>query len=363
MSDMKILIVANSSIGLVKFRGELIQKLQENHDVYIATKFDKCIQELREISDNLIEIDMERRGTNLISEPQLYCKYVKVIKSLSPDFIITYTIKPNIYCGLISGRRSIPYVSNITGLGTAFQKEGMLKQYIIKLYKKALKRAKVVFFENDANKKVFVDYGIIKAENGHVLCGAGVNIQKFVLTEYPAGKSINFLFMGRLMKEKGVNELIEAVEKLRRVRDNFVLTVLGEYEENYHKKIKQLEEEGVVRYIGWAEDVKPYIAECMCTVLPSYHEGMSNTLLECAAMGRPIITSDIAGCRESLVDGKSGYLVNVRDSKDLFEKMNQFCELSYEERKAMGLESRKHIEKLFDKDKVVKETIKRMELG
>lgn len=359
---MKILIAANSSVGLVKFRQELIRELQKKHEIYIATKLDQCVQELHNMTNNLIEVDMDRRGTNIISEFKLYHKCSQIIRSLQPDFIITYTIKPNIYCGLIAKKRGIPYVANITGLGTAFQKEGPLKRGIIRLYKAALKKVRVIFFENAVNEKVFIDYKIAKADNTCVLRGAGVNLQKYPFQGYPSEGIVNFLFMGRLMKEKGVDELFEAVEKLHSFRKDFILTILGGYEENYKDKIKQLEERGIIRYIGWTEDVKPYIKMCMCSVLPSYHEGMSNTLLECAAMGRPVIASNIAGCRETLVDGKSGYLVKVRDAGDLFDKMNQFCSLSWDEKKRMGIASRKHMETFFDKKEVVKETIDRMGL-
>ncbi len=359
---MRILIAANSSVGLVKFRSELIKKLKENHEVFVAVKLDKCVRELQNMVDKVIEIDMDRRGTNPVEELRLYRSCARAIESIRPDFVITYTIKPNIYCGLAAGKQKIPYAANITGLGTAFQKEGFLKRNIVRLYRKALKNAKVVFFENAVNARVFSDYRIVRQDNQYILHGAGVNLQKFSFQEYPAKQKINFLFMGRLMKEKGVGELFEAAEQLYRVRKDFVLTILGGYEEDYQEKVAELERLGIVNYVGWVDDVAPYIKECMCTVLPSYHEGMSNTLLECAAMGRPIIASDIAGCREAVLDGKSGYLVHVKDSKDLFEKMRMFCALSPEERVQMGRASRAHMEKNFDKDQVVKETIDRMGL-
>lgn len=359
---MKILMIANSSIGLAKFRRELIEELQKKHEIYIATKCDECLEEIQEKVRKIIEVPMERRGTNPRQEWNIFKKYCEIINDIKPDFIITYTIKPNIYGGFAARLKKIPYAANITGLGTAFQKEGWLKKSIISLYRTALKKAKIVFFENSNNQQIFINYGIVKAENTWVLNGAGVNLQQFSFKKYPPDGKMNFLFMGRVMQEKGIDELFTAIEHLHHEIENVSLTLLGEYEEDYSKKVNDLSKKGIINYIGWVSDVKPYIEECMCTVLPSYHEGMSNTLLECAAMGRPIIASNISGCRETFTEGKSGFGVNVKDAQDLYKKMNLFCMLPYEEKKRMGKASRKHVETIFDKKEIVRTTIERMEL-
>lgn len=359
---MKILIIANSTIGLVKFRKDLIKRLYQNHEVYIATKFDECQDELQGFSNQIIEVDMERRGTNLIQEFKLVLQYWRIIRGIKPELVITYTIKPNIYGGIIARINHIPYVANITGLGTAFQKEGFFKEVVILLYKIALKKSKVVFFENRENQRLFLDSNIVKEEKTWVLNGAGVNLSDFSVEDYPKSDKINFLFLGRVMKEKGVDELFEAMQLLRRDNLNVFLTVVGGCEENYSDKITELVDKGIINYVGWVADVHPYIRDCMCSVLPSYHEGMSNTLLESAAMGRPLIASNIHGCKEAIIDGKSGYCVKKMDSHDLYCKMKQFVELSWAEKEMMGKASREHVEKVFDKRVVVETTVERMEL-
>lgn len=359
---MKILIITNSSIGLAKFRKELIEKLKTNHEIYIATPYDECAKEVEEMTSKVIEVCMDRRGINLKQEWRLFRRYYTIVKTIRPDFLITYTIKPNIYGGIVARISKIPYVVNITGLGTAFQAEGWLKKVIIMLYRMALKKARVVFFENHGNKQVFIENKIIKQEKCCVLTGAGVNLQEFSYREYPKENRVNFLFMGRLMKEKGIDELFEAIECLHKENNHVFLTVLGGYEENYSKKIQELSSKGILNYIGWVSDVRPYIEKSMCSVLPSYHEGMSNTLLECAAMGRPIIASNIPGCKETFIEGLSGYGVKIKDSFDLYKKMKKFSELKYREKEEMGKAARRHMEKYFDKKEVVRITMERMEI-
>lgn len=359
---MKILIISNSSVGLVKFRKELILKLKEKHELYIATKLEECALELKELSDNLIEVEMDRRGTNLRLEWKLFCQYDKIIKRVNPDMVITYTIKPNIYAGILARFKKIPYAVNITGLGSTFQEKGLFMKGIIKLYRIALKKARVVFFENKGNARIFLEHRITDKEHKCVLNGAGVDLQDFCFHAYPEEGRDGFLFMGRIMKEKGVEELFCAMEKLHSLYPTAVLNLLGEYEENYERKVKQLSEQGIVNYIGWVSDVKPYIENCFCTVLPSWHEGMSNTLLECAAMGRPVITSDIPGCREAVVIGESGFLAKAKDSESLFLAMKAFYELPYSDKVSMAEAARRHMEEKFDKTEVVEKTIKRMEL-
>lgn len=359
---MKVLIFGNSAMGFVKFRTKLIKKIQDNHEVFIVTPLDGCVEEMRALSGNICEVEMNRRGTNVVQELTLIKKYLKVIQRIQPDYIITYTVKPNIYAGFLAGMRKVPYAANITGLGTAFQKEGLLKKAVVSLYRIALKKADIVFFENSSNAEVFIKNGIVEKQKTCVLNGAGVDLQEFAYTKNPVNEKTEFLFMGRLMKEKGIEELLYAIEKLYEECPDVRLTILGEYEENYKTKVEQLHERGIINYVGLVTDVRPYIRQCDCAVLPSYHEGMSNTLLESASMGRPIIASDIPGCRETMIDGTSGYLVHVADKEDLLCKMRKFTTLTYEERTAMGMEARSYMESNFDKETIVERTIVHMGL-
>jgi galacturonosyltransferase len=285
-----------------------------------------------------------------------------MLKAQKPELVITYTIKPNIYAGMICRFLKIPYGVNITGLGTAFQKPGLLQSMVIKMYKAALKKVQVVFFENHANRQLFLDEKIVPEEKTVLLNGAGVNLERFSLCPYPEGGKVRFLFLGRVMKEKGIHELFQAMDRLYEEGFDCCLDVLGHYEEDFQDVIRSKEEKGWLCYHGFQNDVRPFIERAHCFVLPSHHEGMANTNLECAAMGRPVITSNIPGCKEAVIDGKSGYLCQVKNADSLYAAMKEFLNLSREQREAMGLAGRKHMEETFDKKKVVAETLKALKL-
>lgn len=313
---------------------------------------------LKELSCNLICTYLDRRSINPMKDIRLLVSYQRIMKQQQPDLVLTYTIKPNIYGGLVCRWLHIPYAVNITGLGTAFQKNGLLNRFVTRLYRSALKDAKVVFFENVENQSVFQKRDIVSKAQSCLLHGAGVNLEHFVLQEYPtAGASITFLFMGRVMKEKGIEELLAAMQRLVSEGVSCSLDVLGSLEENYADQIQQAEKQGWLHYYGYQSDVRPFIAAAHCFVLPSWHEGMANTNLECAASGRPVITSNIHGCKEAVIDTVSGFLCEKQNAVSLYQAMKRFLSLSYMERKQMGLEGRKHMEKVFDKKNVVEKTI------
>lgn len=366
---MKILIICNCPIGLEVFRGMLIRELvKQGNMVYaIVPKSDEkkeidAENKIKEMHCGIKRIPMERRGMNPVKDLSLLIEYYKTIKKLKPDLVITYTIKPNIYGGFACKVLKIPYAVNITGLGTAFQKDGMLKKLVVTMYKTALKKAKVVFFENIENRDIFVQEKILPIEKTYVLAGAGVDLERFQYTEYPQDEEkTRFLFVGRVMQEKGMDELFETMQRLNKDGYPCSLDVMGGFEENYSEQIKKYENEGWLNYHGYQNDVRPFIAKSHCFVLPSWHEGMANTNLECAAMGRPVITSKIHGCMEAVEDGVNGYLCEKKNVDSLYEKMKRMCELSYEEKKAMGVAGRERMEKVFDKRKVVEETILHLE--
>lgn len=210
------------------------------------------------------------------------------------------------------------------------------------------------------SKQIFIRNKIVKESQTYRLNGAGVNLDHYRVLPYPNNDVIKFLFMGRIMAEKGIDELFYAMKKLVSEGIKCELDVLGGYEENYKDTIEKYENEGWLHYHGYQKDVRPFIEQCHCFVLPSWHEGMANTNLESAASGRPLITTNIHGCLEAVVENKSGFLVERKNADDLYKKMKEFTELSYGERKAMGLASRKHMEEIFDKKIVVENTIKEL---
>lgn len=355
---MRVMILANFDVGLYQFRKELIEGLLKENEVIISLPYGELIEPFKEMGCKFIDTSVDRRGINPVTDFKLFNVYRKLLKQEKPDLVITYTIKPNIYGGLACRLARIPYAVNITGLGTAFENGGLLKKIVVAMYKVACKKAKVIFFENEENRQIFIKEKIAHESQTHRLNGAGVNLEKYQVTEYPKGETIKFLFMGRVMAEKGIDELFEAMNKLVAEGTNCELDVLGGYEEDYKEKIDKYKAEGWLHYHGYQKDVRPFIEKCHCFVLPSWHEGMANTNLESAASGRPVITSRIHGCLEAVVDEKTGYLAERKSVDDLYRVMKSFTELTYDERKTMGLAGRKHMEEVFDKKKVVEETIK-----
>lgn len=358
----KIVVVANNSGGLYGFRKELLYSfVKKGVEVVCLTPFDDDVDNLKKIGVKLIETPIDRRGINPIKDILLFFKYLRLIKKEKPDLVVTYTIKPNIYASIVSKLLRIQYANNITGLGTAFQNDGLLRKLVVGLYKISFRKSKVVFFENIENLNTIVDLGIIDKRRACLLNGAGVNLEEFGFVNYPKKSDVTrFLFMGRVMAEKGVNELFDAMRKLISDGYSISLTLLGNYEEDYKDIIEKYEQEGWLDYQGYQADVKPFIEKAHCFVLPSWHEGMANTNLECGAMGRPVITSNIHGCLEAVVDGETGYLAEPKNADDLYEKLKQFVKLPYDKKVEMGQASHNHIAKNFDKKVVVAKTVDRI---
>ena len=355
---MKILILSNKSGAMVDFRYELIMELCKDNSVIIATPFDDKLDKLKSMPVQLIEVNVDRRGVNPFRDIKLIYNYKKIIKRIDPDIVITYTIKPNIYGGIACRIVHKPYASNITGLGTAFQREGVIKRIVIHLYRIALRNAKVVFFENAGNREELVSYSICKREKTHLLNGAGVNLSKFNYQPYPNNENVRFLFVGRVMKEKGIDELFEAVKRLVQEGEKCCLDVVGPFEEDYREQLERYEKQGWLKYYGYQEDVHPFILNCDCFVLPSYHEGMANTNLECASSGRPIITSNIPGCKESVIEGISGFLCEPKNEDSLYNAILKMIHTNRDDRIEMGRAGRRHMEENFDKNEVIQETIR-----
>ena len=358
-NDMtKILILINSDDGLYPYRRELIAKLLEDHHVVICHRRGRYTDQLIDMGCEYIPYEFDSRGTGPVKDTKLCCFYRKLIREVKPDLVITYSIKSNVYGGMACRFEKVPYAANITGLGAAFQKAGLLKTLVIWLYRIGLKKSGVVFFENAGNQELFIDCGIVSKERTCLLNGAGVNLEHFSVAEYPRGMTTRFLFVGRIMREKGIDELLEAMRMLISDGADCSLDVLGPFtEEEYKETVDRFTKDGWLHYQGMQSDIRPYVASSHCLVLPSWHEGMSNAVLECAASGRPVITSNIHGCMEAVEDGVTGFLCDKQNTKSLYEAMKRFTNLPYEKRKAMGLAGRRHMENVFDKRDVVNKTV------
>lgn len=358
---MKILVSANFDVGLYKFRKELLQEfIKRGHKVYISLPYGDLVKPLEDMGCEFIETDIDRRGMKPLTDLKLFFKYSKVLKRVKPDLVITYTIKPNIYMGILCKQRKIPYVTNITGLGSAFQTQGAALKAFVTLYKMACKKAQTVIFENCDNMQTFLDYGITELKQCLLNNGAGVNLDEYPFSEYPSDEQIRFLFIGRVMREKGIDELFEAAEKIKREYSNVYFDIVGPYEDDYKDVVQKLVDKEVIEYYGYQEDVKPYIEKSHCFVLPSWHEGMANTNLECASMGRPVITSNIHGCLEAVVENESGFLCEPKDADSLYNQLKKFIELPYDQKSQLGKNARTHMESNFDKKIIVDRTVEKI---
>ena len=342
---------------LYRFRRELIATLQKEHEVVLSMPFVGHEDDFKAMGLKCINTEVDRRGINPRTDLKLMQTYRKLLKAERPDLVITYSIKPNIYAGLACSMAKIPFCANVQGLGTAFQRKG-LAWFVTMLYRTALKKAKVVFFENEGNAQAFIHRKILPREKIVVLPGAGVNLERYPLSAYPRNDQVHFLYLGRIMREKGVDELFAAMRRLHgELGNKVVFDLVGFFDEDYGNEVNALVDEGIAVFHGFQTEPTPYYAAADCVVLPSYHEGMSNVLLEAAAIGRPVITSDIHGCKEAVDDGISGMLCRVKDTEDLYQKMLQMASLSRSEREEMGLAARHKIQREFDKNMVVQKTI------
>ena len=354
---MKILIISNHSYMLYRFRKELIQELQKEHEVVLSIPFVGHEEDFRAMGLKCIKTDVDRRGINPMTDLRLFVEYRKILKLERPDLVITYSIKPNIYAGLCCTLAKIPFCANVQGLGTAFQRRG-LAAFVTILYKLALHNSRTVFFENEGNAQEFLDRKIISRNKAVILPGAGINLQEYPYQSYPENEVFHFLYLGRIMKEKGIDELFEAIQLLRTsYGKHVVLDLVGFFDDNYEEKVNRLVKDGAAVFHGFQTDPRPYYKIADCVVLPSYHEGMSNVLLEAAATGRPVITSDIHGCKEAVESGETGLLCQIQNVDSLHQQMLQMLNTPWQRRKIMGEKARQKMIRDFEKSLIVKKTI------
>ena len=352
---MKVLILSNNCYGLWQFRRELVEALLNlKHEVYISVPKDACVVKFVDKGCRFIETKISRHGINPITDFMLYMKYKSILKKIKPDIVFTYTIKPNVYGGMACQACKIPYLANVTGLGVAIQNGGILQKISMTMYKMGLKGARRVFFQNSENHRFMIENGIVNSPTT-ILPGSGVNLEHFAYTEYPSEKDgIHFLFVGRIMKDKGIDELLAAARDIKGIYSNVFFDIVGGYDGQYETVIKKAQDNDIIQYRGPQEDVRPFYRSCHCVVLPSYHEGMSNVLLEGAATGRPLISTNISGCREAVLDSVNGLLCNARDSGSLYNAILKILNISYEEKKQWGKQSRKLVEDTFDRHIIIK---------
>lgn len=350
---MKILILTNHDLGLYKFRKELLETLLKDNEVFVSMPGGIFTDKIKEMGCHHIETIMERRGKNPFKDLELLRFYKKTIREVRPDVVLTYTIKPNVYGGLACQQLNVPYIANVTGLGSAIENGGLLQFISLNLYKLGLRKADKVFFQNEANRDFMIEKGAVK-DNYDMLPGSGVNLSQYEVSAFPNDDTIDFTYVGRLMKEKGFELYAQAAEIITKKYPDARFHVCGPDEDNYRDLVRKLSDQGVLAYEGYVDDMKEVYKRIQCTIHPTYYpEGMSNVLLESLACGRPIITTDRPGCKEIVEDGVNGFIVKQNDLNDLVDKIEKYLSLSNKERKQLGLNGRKKVEKEFDRNIVI----------
>ncbi len=352
--ERKILILANHFVTLFLFRRELIERLlAEGNEVILSLPEDEKNRYFAERGCKVISTPMDRHGKNPLEDIRLFRNYEKMIRRTGPDVVLTYTIKPNVYGGMACARAGVPYIANITGLGTAVANDGAMQKLTLTLYRMGLRKAEKVFFQNRSNADFMLSHHAVRTAYD-VLPGSGVDLETNPYEPYPPEDGgLVFLTIGRVMRDKGTDELLAAARKIKEKHKNVTFRLLGFYDGDYKEKVDAAVKEGVVEYLGQQDDVHACIKASHATIHPSYHEGMSNVLLESAAAGRPVLASSIPGCRETFDEGVSGIGFESKNIDDLLRAIERFIALPHEKKAAMGKAGREKTEREFDREIVV----------
>ena len=351
---MRILILANMDAGLFKFRKELIERIANENSVYFSVPNGEYVQKIINLGCEYIQCNkLDRRSKNPFKDFELLVYYKRVITDINPDVVLTYTIKPNVYGGIVCSMLRVPYIANITGLGTAIENGGLLSGITMSLYKLGLKCASCVFFQNRSNQKLFIDRRLVRVRT-RVIPGSGVNTEDYKYERYPSDdEGIRFLFVGRIMKDKGIDELLLAFSKLQKKHPKVYLDIVGFCDEDYLDILHNAETNGNLVFHGFQQDIHPFYNKCHCAVLPSYHEGTANVMLEASASGRPVITTRVPGCQETFDEGLTGFGCEAKSAKSLYAAMVKFMSLPNEQRKQMGRAARDKMIKEYDRNLVL----------
>ena len=365
-----VAIAANAAWNIANFRLGLIQGLQlAGWQVVTLAPRDEHAEALEAVGCRFIDTPMNASGTSPRADLRLLRQYRRLLRELRPDVYMGYTIKPNVYGSIAAHGSGIPVVNNITGLGSAFIRGSWLAWVAHRLYRHALRRSYRIVFENEDDRVFFIGAGMARPEQTRQVPSCGVDLRAFTPAPLPAlgpANPMRFLMVGRLLRDKGVMELVDAMRLLRERGIAAECQLLGFLDVANptaisRDEIEGWEAEGLVRYLGSSNDVRPYIARAHCVVLPSYREGVPRSLLEAASMGRPLIATDVVGCRDAVDDGVNGLRVAVRNPRDLADKMARLATQSHARLEAMGREGRAKIEREFDEREVIEQYVSMLE--
>lgn len=350
------MVLANRDFVLYNFRFELLEQLiLEQYEVYICLPYGEKVDRMTAIGCKFISIEIDKRGKNPFKDFVLICSYYKIFRQMKPDMILMYTTKVDIYAGIVAGRLGLPYLMNISGLGTAVENKSIIQKFVIMLYKIAAKHADCLFFQNAGNQDYFRKHHMYQGKY-RLIPGSGVNLTRWHLMDYPEDSDgVEFLFIARVIREKGIEEYLAAAKQIKTEYSNTVFHVLGPCDGDYKSLLAAYEKEGIIKYHGMVDDTRPYLQHSHCTIHPSYYpEGISNVLLESAACGRPVITTDRSGCRDVVEERVTGFVCEQRNKEQLIACVRRFMQMNNEERRKMGLAGRRKVEREFDRENVIR---------
>lgn len=360
MSD-KVVISINAAWNIYNFRAGLIRTLiSHGYEVVAVAPSDEYVHRLKELGCRFIHIPIDCNGTHPGRDLSLLIRYFHILRSERPLAYLGYTVKPNVYGSLAAHMLRVPVINNIAGLGTTFINDSLVTRIVQTLYRIALRKSRRVFFQNADDLELFVSRGLVPPDRTDRLPGSGMDLTRFQPTPaLPASeRPFVFLLVSRMLKDKGVEEFVQAARHVRSRHDAVQFQLLGFVDEANSnsipmERIRCWEKDGVIRYLGKTDDVRSYLANADCVVLPSYREGTPRSLLEAAAMARPIIATNVVGCRDVVDDNVNGLLCEVRNARDLAEKMLRMIKLPPERRQEMGMAGRRKVETQFDEKVVI----------
>lgn len=359
---MKIALVANTAWNLVNYRLSLIKGLieQGNEVLCLAPEVDQYRQLLMNTGVQLVELSaLQRKGMNPLKEIQLIKELYSIFKSHKVELILSYTIKPNIYSCFAASKLNIPVICTVTGLGFSFTQKNWLNKIVVSLYKTAFKKAKFVVFQNRDDQNLFIEESICAEQKTILILGSGINTDLFKPSSGKSKDIFHYLFIGRLLKDKGVLELLEAFEKLCKEFKNVKLSFVGDIDMDNpaalsFTQFNRFKNIDAIEWVGQVQKVSEQLEKADVVVLPSYREGLPRVLLEAISMALPIITTDAPGCKEVIKDGFNGFKVPIKNSLALYEAMKKIYLLTDSDRTFMGVNGRKMALEKFSDQIVIK---------
>ncbi|BEV73309.1 glycosyltransferase family 4 protein [Paludibacterium sp. THUN1379] len=355
-----ILLCSNTAWSIYNFRRTLVSRLlEQGHTVIVLAPHDQTSEKLIQLGCQFIDISISAQGTNPIKDVKLIYSLFKTYKRLKPDVILHYTIKPNIYGSMAAGLAKIKNIATVTGAGFTFTSDTWLSKVARLLYRIAFRYPAKIVFQNLDDRREFISYKLLDSKLSEHVPGSGVDLHFYTPQPSSERDKTTFLLVARMLWDKGIGEYVEAAKILKEGYPDIELQMAGASNVPNPsaipiEQINHWQEQGLINYLGYQNDIRSLIANADCVVLPSYREGVPRSLLEAAAMGKPVITTDTQGCRDVVIAGKTGWLCPVKDAHALADCMKEFLSLEKEDRARMGTMARSFIEEKFDEEIIIK---------